>query len=458
MTASTGAARVPAAKPKAPARTTNPARAASSGTAKQSGTAKPSGTVTSLHERAAARALPLLWRPLASYYLLVASTALLVCFGLVMVWSSSYVETSGDGSKVSFAIVEKQALWVAIGIPALLIASRLPVKVFRFLAYPALLGAIVLLMAVLVPGLGVTLNGAKRWLNFGGPFTIQPSEFAKLGLLLWGADLLARKHQHRTFDTYKRMLIPLAPVTLIVLALIEKEHDLGTSMVVITIVLALLWFAGAPGRLFGVLCGLVGLGVTLLAISQPYRMERLLNFGHPFKDLQNSGWQAGQGIYALGSGGWWGVGLGGSREKWGYLPEAHSDFIFAIIGEELGLLGTMAVLLLFAVLAYAGIRVAQRSRDTFSRLAAAGVVVWLMVQALVNIGAVIGLLPITGIPLPLISAGGSSLILTLFALGMLMSLARHEPGAAAAIAARGPNVFRRAASRTAGLLHVGQGR
>ena len=449
MTAGEGVARVKAPTSTTRGRTANPARATSSATVRSS------GTVTSLHERAAARALPLLWRPLASYYLLVASTALLVCFGLVMVWSSSYVETSGNGSKVSFAIVEKQVLWVAIGLPALLVASRLPVKVFRFLAYPAVIGATVLLMAVLVPGLGVTINGAKRWLDFGGPFTIQPSAFAKLGLLLWGADLLARKHQHRTFDTYKRMLIPLVPVTLVVLALIEKEHDLGTSMVVITIVLALLWFAGAPGRLFGLLVGIVGFGVTLLAISQPYRMERLLNFGHPFKDLQNSGWQAGQGIYALGSGGWWGVGLGGSREKWGYLPEAHSDFIFAIIGEELGLLGTMAVLLLFAVLAYAGIRVAQRSRDTFSRLAASGVVAWLMVQALVNIGAVIGLLPITGIPLPLISAGGSSLILTLFALGMLMSLARHEPGAAAAIAARGPNVFRRAASGTAAVLHVG---
>jgi cell division protein FtsW len=199
-------------------------------------------------------------------------------------------------------------------------------------------------------------------------------------------------------------------------------------------------------------------GVTLLAISQPYRMERLLNFGHPFKDLHDSGWQAGQGIYALGSGGWWGVGLGGSREKWGYLPEAHSDFIFAIIGEELGLMGTLAVLLLFAVLAYAGIRVAQRSRDTFSRLVAAGIVAWLMVQALVNIGAVIGLLPITGIPLPLISAGGSSLIFSLFALGMLMSLARNEPGARAARAARArvaaqrPGPVRRAVARVGALV------
>jgi len=418
-------------------------------------------TVTPLRARGrpsgsagATSATPLLWRPLASYYLLVGATALLVCFGLVMVWSSSYVEST----KVSFAIVEKQALWVGLGLPLLIVASRAPVRAFRLLAYPALVGSTVLLVAVLVPGLGVSANGATRWLDFGGPFTIQPSEFAKLGLLLWGADLLARKHRHRTFDSYRHILIPLAPVAVVVLALIEKEHDLGTSMVIITIVLALLWFAGAPGRLFGLVTIGVGIGVTLLTITKPWRMQRLLDFSHPFKDLQHSGWQGGQGIYALGSGGWWGVGLGGSREKWGYLPEAHSDFIFAIIGEELGLVGTIAVLLLFAVLAYAGIRVAQRSRDMFSRLAASAVVAWLMVQALVNIGAVIGLLPITGIPLPLISAGGSSLILTMFALGMLMSLARHEPGAAAAIAAHGPNRIRRSVLRIAATIRPRRGR
>jgi cell division protein FtsW len=464
VTASTGEARqsglkTPRAKTASP-RTAAASAAATSRAASAATTSRAASaaTVTALPTRPVS--VPLLARPLASYYLLVASTALLVAFGLVMVWSSSYVETSGADSKVSFAIVQKQALWVAIGLPLLLLASRLPVKAFRFAAYPALLGAIVLLMAVLVPGLGVTLNGARRWLDLGGPFTIQPSEFAKLALLVWGADLLARKQQHRTFDTYRRMLIPLVPVTLVVLALIEKEHDLGTSMVVIAIVLALVWFAGAPGRLFGLVVAFVIGGVTLLAISQPYRMERLLNFGHPFKDLHDSGWQAGQGIYALGSGGWWGVGLGGSREKWGYLPEAHSDFIFAIIGEELGLMGTLAVLLLFAVLAYAGIRVAQRSRDAFSRLVAAGIVAWLMVQALVNIGAVIGLLPITGIPLPLISAGGSSLIFTLFALGMLMSLARHEPGAQAARAARAasaarrPGPVRRSFARMGALAHT----
>jgi cell division protein FtsW len=183
-------------------------------------------------------------------------------------------------------------------------------------------------------------------------------------------------------------------------------------------------------------------------------VQRLLNFAHPFKDLHGAGWQASQGGGSLGAGGWWGVGLGASREKWGYLPEAHSDFIFAIIGEELGLVGTLVVLLLFAVLAYSGIRVAQRSRDAFATLAASAIVAWLLVQALVNIGAVIGLLPITGIPLPLISAGGSALIPTMFALGMLMSLARQEPRAAAALAARGPNVVRRGLRRARVALHL----
>ncbi|MDQ1486386.1 MAG: cell division protein FtsW [Actinomycetota bacterium] len=408
------------------------------------------GQATVIPLQTGSQAAPLLWRPLASYYLLLASTALLLGFGLVMVWSSSYVAST----HVSFAVLQKQVLWVALGAPGLFIASRLPVKAFRFLAYPALRGAGVLLLAVFVPGLGVSVNGARRWLALGGPFTIQPSEFVKLGMVLWGADLLARKHKLQTLDSYRRILIPLVPVSAVVLALIEKQNDLGTLLVVTTIVLSLLWVIGAPVRLFAGIVVTVTAAVTYLAFSHPYRVDRLLNFGHPFKDFHHTGWQAGQGIYALGAGGWWGVGLGQSREKWGYLPEAHTDFIFAIIGEELGLVGTLAVLLLFAVLAYAGIRVAQRSRDTFSRLAASAIVAWLLVQALVNIGAVIGLLPITGIPLPLISAGGSALLPTMFALGVLMSLARREPSAAAAIAARGPNIWRRGIHRMAVFLHL----
>jgi cell division protein FtsW len=418
--------------------TTGPRPAAAKLPAAKLPAAEPAaGNVTSLWSKI--ENPPLLWRPLASYYLLLASTALLVGFGIVMVWSSSYVESD----EVSFAVLQKQLLWLAIGIPLMLIATRLPVSFFRLLAYPALIASCGLLVAVLVPGLGVSANGATRWVSFGGPFTIQPSEFAKLGLVLWGADLLARKHKLHTLDTYRRILIPLVPVSLVVLLLIDKEHDLGTMLVILTIVLSLLWVVGAPMRLFGITLAAVAAAVSYLAISEPYRLQRLLSFDHPFKDCLNTGWQACQGIYGLGAGGWWGVGLGSSRQKWGYLPEAHTDFIFAIIGEELGLVGTVAVLILFAVLAYSGIRVAQRSRDMFSRMTAAAIVAWLLVQALVNVGAVIGLLPITGIPLPLISAGGSALIPTLFALGVLMSLARREPSAAAALAARGPNVVRR---------------
>ncbi|MBX6371554.1 MAG: putative lipid II flippase FtsW [Acidothermus sp.] len=397
----------------------------------------------------AAGRLPLLGRPLASFYLVLACSCLLTGFGLVMVWSASYVE----GTRVSLAIAEKQALWVGIGLPLMIAAAVTPLRVLRWTAYPLLIVTTVALLAVLVPGLGVSINGARRWLAFGG-LSLQPSELAKLALVIFGADLLARKQAYGTLDAYRHLLIPLAPISAVLIGLVLKERDLGTSLVLMAIVLVLLWVVGTPLRLFVLLVGLAATAVAYLAISEPYRLQRLLSFGDPFSDLHNTGWQAGQGIYALGSGGWWGLGLGNSREKWGYLPQAHNDFIFAIIGEELGLVGSLAVLAVFAVLAYAGIRVAQRSRDSFARLAACGITAWITVQALVNIGAVIGLLPITGIPLPLISAGGSSLIPTMVALGVLMSLARHEPAALRARAARGPGrisrVLRRFAPSPAG--------
>lgn len=386
--------------------------------------------------------LPLLGRPFASVYLVAACTALLTGFGLVMVWSASYVE----GTKVSLAIAEKQAVWVGLGLPLLLIATFTPVRLIRAFAYPLLLATLVLLAAVLVPHLGVSINGARRWLAVGG-ITVQPSEIAKLALVVWGADLLARKQSKGTLNRYRHLLIPLLPVTGLVIAFVIKERDLGTALVLIAIVIALLWAIGTPLRIFVLLVAGAALGVGYLAVSEPYRLQRLLSFGDPFSDFHNTGWQASQGRYALGAGGWWGLGLGNSKEKWGYLPQAHNDFIFAIIGEELGLIGSLAVLAVFAVLAYAGIRVAQRSRDTFHRLAATGITAWLTVQALVNIGAVIGLLPITGIPLPLISAGGSSLLPTMAALGVLLSLARHEPAAVRARAARAPGRVRRVLSR-----------
>jgi cell division protein FtsW len=212
---------------------------------------------------------------------------------------------------------------------------------------------------------------------------------------------------------------------------------MGTTIVLIVVMLALLFTAGAPLGMFGWLGIGLGGAMSLLAVTEPYRLQRLTGFRNPCgQHALSIGYQACQGIYALSSGGWFGLGLGASREKFGYLPNQYTDYIFAIIGEELGLLGTLVVLGLFALLGYAGIRIAQSCPDRFSQLAAAGVTAWLLGQALVNMGAVVGLLPITGIPLPMVSFGGSALVPTMFAIGMLLSFARHEPRAARALAAR----------------------
>ena len=389
---------------------------------------------------------PLLARPLASYYLVLGATAMLVILGLVMVLSaSSVIAYSRSGS--SFSIVSKQALWVGIGLPAMFVASRISPRGWRFLGYPLLILALLLLVAVLVPGVGRSSHGATRWIDLPAGLQIQPSEPAKLALVLWGADLLTRKD--KLLGDWKHCVIPLVPGALLMIGLIMLEPDLGTTVVLLAIVLALLWVAGAPARVFAAMGAAVTAIVTALALAEPYRLARLTSFTDPFKDPSHAGYQAIHGIYALASGGWWGVGLGASREKWAYLPNAYTDYIYAIIGEELGLLGTLVVLTLFAFLGYAGIRIASRSKDRFTQLAATGVTAWLLCQAMVNIGYVIGLLPVTGIPLPLVSFGGSALVPTLIALGMLLSFARREPGAAAALARR-----RKPLRRLRGALHL----
>jgi cell division protein FtsW len=291
------------------------------------------------------------------------------------------------------------------------------------------------LVLVLVPGIGRNVDGATRWIPLPGGFNIQPSELGKLALVLWGADLLVRKK--KLLREWKHLFVPLLPVAGLVCFLVMLEPDMGTTLATVAIVVALLWVVGTPMRYFAVFMGVLVTLAGALAVLEPYRLARLTAFLHPFNDPQGSGYQAVQGLYALSSGGWFGLGLGASREKWvGGLPNAHTDFVFAVIGEELGLLGTLAVLLLFATLTYAGIRIAKRSTDPFARLAATGVTAWLAAQSLINMGAVVGLVPITGIPLPLISFGGSALIPTLVAIGMLLSFARAEPGAAAALAGR----------------------
>ncbi|MGI8576409.1 MAG: putative lipid II flippase FtsW [Nocardioidaceae bacterium] len=372
-------------------------------------------------------------RPLTSYHLLLGVSALLLALGLLMVLSASSVVSLREYNS-SYAIFLRQAVWVGVGLPMAWIASRLPLWLVRALSWPALGVSTVLIAMTYVPGLGVTVNGNRNWLSLGGPLQIQPSELAKLALILWCADVYARKG--KLLARWRHLLIPMLPACAVVVALVVGQGDLGTALVLFAIVLGLLWFVGAPAKLFAVSFLSVAVLAFALATSQPERLSRLTSFLNPIANYGGNGWQASHGFFALATGGLWGKGIGASGQKWGALPEPHTDFIFAVIGEEFGLFGTIVVLVLFAVLAYVGVRIAARSTVAFVRYASAGIVVWLLSQAIINVGMVLGLLPVIGIPLPLISYGGSALLPTLVALGLMLGFARTEPGAEAALRAR----------------------
>ncbi|MBB1253424.1 putative lipid II flippase FtsW [Streptomyces sp. OF3] len=378
-------------------------------------------------------------RPLTAYYLVLGGSLLITLLGLVMVFSSSQIEALRDNLPATYYF-RKQLLAAAIGTVLLLIASRMPVKLLRALAYPVLAVSIVLLGLVQVPGIGVKVNGSTNWIQLGGSFQLQPSEFAKLALVLWGADLLARKGDRQLLRHWKHLLVPLVPGALLVCALVLLGGDMGTVMILVAILFGLLWIAGAPTRMFITVLSVSAVVGAALIMSAPHRMQRVACLGATEPGPGDACWQALHGIYALASGGWFGSGLGASVEKWGELPEPHTDFIFAITGEELGLAGTLSVLTLFAALGYAGIRVAGRTEDPFVRYAAGGVTCWLMAQVVINLGAVLGLLPIAGVPLPLFSYGGSALLPTMFAVGLLIAFARSDPAARAALAMRQPGV------------------
>jgi cell division protein FtsW len=378
----------------------------------------------------------LLDRPLTSYYLVLGITALLLGLGLVMVQSTASVADLSAGLS-PYSDFKKQLLGAAVGLPLMWVAARSSPRLFRAFAYPLLAIAVVGLGLTLIHGVAVSQNGAARWISIGGQ-QFQPSEVAKLALVLWGADLLARKERLGQLADWRHMLVPLMPGTGLLCLLVMTGDDLGTTFILLIIFLALLWVIGTPGRVFGGLLLLMVLAMLLMIVSARYRFERFAGYLDPQGGATGANMQNIQGKYAIGSGGIFGVGLGASREKWGWVPESTSDFIFAIIGEELGLVGTLCVTFLYGGLAFAGLRIARRVPDLFARLAATAITAWVVIQAVVNIGAVIGILPITGVPLPLVSAGLSSLLVTLVALGMLMSFARLEPGAREALAARGP--------------------
>ncbi len=372
-------------------------------------------------------------KPLMSYHLVLGVSALLLALGLLMVLSSSSV-LSLRLYDSSYAIFVRQAVWVVLGVPLAWVASRLPLRLVRLFTWPALLVSLGLILATYLPGVGVEVNGNRNWLSLGGGFQLQPSELAKLALVLWCADVYARKTKLLAY--WRHLFIPVLPVSVLVVAAVVGQGDLGTALVLLAIVLGMLWVVGAPARLFIGASLVAAVAAFALAATDDERKARLTGFVDPMADFGDGGWQASHGFFALATGGWWGSGIGASSQKWGALPEAHTDYIFAIIGEEFGLFGTLVVLGLFVTLAYAGIRIASRTPDIFARFAAAGVVVWLLGQAVINIGMVLGLLPVIGIPLPLISYGGSGLLPTLVSLGLLLAIARTEPGAAEALRLR----------------------
>jgi cell division protein FtsW len=373
-----------------------------------------------------------LGRPLTPYYLLLGASALLLTIGLVMVLSASSVyafKASGD----SYLVVKRQLMWAVIGIVVAAVVARMPPRLVRRLMwFPGLFVVVALLLATQTP-LGVTVNGNTNWVALG-PVQVQPSEVAKLTLVLWAADVYANKE--RRLDQLRHMVVPVVPVMLVIMVLVLLQHDLGTALVVMAIMLAMLWVVGFPARYFAITLAGIGVLALVLAWTSAERVKRITNFLDPFKDFHDAGWQPAHGLFALSSGGVFGQGIGASQQKWGDLPEAHTDFIFAVLGEELGLFGTMLVLALFLTIAVAAIRLASTTADPFVRYASFGIVVWLLGQALINVGMVLTLLPVIGIPLPLVSYGGSALVPSIVALGLLISFARREPEAAAALAAR----------------------
>lgn len=375
-----------------------------------------------------------------SYYLLVGASGLLLVIGLVMVLSSSTIESIA-AERSPFAAFLNQARYALIGLPLMLVAARLPVRWYKRLAWPALLVALGMLIAV--PFVGKLVNGNRNWLVLG-PIQFQPSELAKLALAVWLGAVLGRK-QH-LLGRWGQALVPGVIGLVAVVGLVIAGHDLGTAMIIALLGLGAYWVSGAPASLLavgGVGGALIVGWAFVLNQSSSDRIERILATYGSACDEASECYQSIHGLYGLGTGGLFGVGLGGSREKWNYLPEAHNDFIYAVIGEELGLLGTLLVLALFAVLGVAMARVVRRHTDPFVKITTAAIACWVVGQAFVNIGVVIGVLPVIGVPLPLVSAGGSALVTTMVALGVVISFARTEPGAAEALASR-PRVVRRA--------------
>jgi cell division protein FtsW len=359
------------------------------------------------------------------YYALLIATIGLLFIGIVMILSASTTVSYKQFSN-QYIIFLRQLMFAGIGVVMMMAISRLP-KVFFFKWSKATLWiSIVLLVLVLIPSIGISVAGQRNWISLWGPFRLQPSEIAKLTLIVWGSVVLSKQIRSKV-TTWQNLLVPVFPVGAIIAILVVLEGDLGTALILGPILLSLFFAVGAPVKLFtwSAMAGL--LGILLLSIQEGYRVQRFLSWINPSAENQDAGWQVMHGKYALASGGWTGIGLGASKEKWGWLPAAHTDFIFAVVGEELGLVGTLIVLALIGTIAYVALTLARKTNDLFTKLIATAVMAWIVVQSIINVGAVLGLLPVTGVPLPLVSYGGSSLVFTMSAIGVLMAVLRAEP-------------------------------
>jgi cell division protein FtsW len=364
-------------------------------------------------------------QPISSYYLLLVSTASLTGLGIVMVLSASSIhslETSGS----SFSIVLRQIVFLMAALPVAFLASRLSIAKWKWIARLSLVGSVFLLILPQIPGLGNTVNGNTNWIAMG-PIVFQPSEFVKFFMILWAGSMLAKHEESKS--TRSNVIAILVPTFFAILALTMLGNDLGDSTILAAILVCLLFISGIRLRLIGLTAALGVALVGALIITVPYRMHRLLAVMHPFSPAyyKLSGWQPAHSIMGLASGGLFGVGLGASRQKWGNLAEAHTDFIFSVIGEELGLVGTLVVILLFVALIFAIFKIAVRASDPMIRYTCAGIACWITVQVVMNIGSATSVLPVVGVTLPLLSYGGSSLLSIYLALGFVLGAALRDP-------------------------------
>ena len=364
-------------------------------------------------------------KPVNHLYLLLISAGALSFLGLIMVFSASSIHAI-DTRGSALSIVLRQFVFLIVAIPFAAYLSKLSLKSWKKVGKFGFIFSIIILASLIIPGVGKTVNGNTNWIDFK-IFDVQPSEFAKFLMILWASHQLARRELNGRFETDVMKLI--TPAFVVILFLIMMGNDLGTASVVAMILVGILFISGIKLRILGTITALGAIALTALIVTSGYRSKRFLVFLNPFapEDYKDLGWQPAHSLLGLASGGLFGVGLGGSRQKWGNLPEAHTDFIFSVIGEELGLVGTLATLILIGALVYSIFRIALRAQDPMSRYACAGIATWIAVQSFLNIGSATSLLPVVGVTLPLVSYGGSALAAMICSLGFVAGTALRDP-------------------------------